>query len=396
MLVVGLISGTSVDGIDAALVEINGQPPSLELKLIHAITVPYDREMREQILLACDAQQGLTSDVCVLNFSIGEAFSDLTMQLLREAKVSVSDVSLIGSHGQTIWHEVSSHGEVLGTLQIGSAAVIAERTGITTISNLRARDVAAGGQGAPFAAIFDWLMMRLPEDWRAIVNIGGIGNVTFLPPRSDHVTTPLALDTGPGCGMIDSVVSYITEGGKTYDENGMMAASGMVDEDWLNELLTLPYFQKEPPKTTGRELFSRTLAKEWLKEGRWRGLKDTDVVATVTALTASSIARSVRHFSPVHPSELIVAGGGAENATLVSMLREQLPNTPIRHHDELGYRAEFKEAMFFALLAYESWHGRANWHPAVTGARHAGILGDITPGNNYPDLIRNTWCEVSG
>lgn len=396
MLVVGLISGTSVDGIDAALVEIKGQPPSLELQLIHAITVPYDREMRERILHVCDAHLGLTPDVCVLNFSIGEAFSDLTMKLLREANVSESAVSFIGSHGQTIWHEVSSQGDVIGTLQIGSAAVIAERTGITTISNLRARDVAAGGQGAPFAAIFDWLMLRLPQDWRAIVNIGGIGNVTFLPPRSDEETAPLALDTGPGCGMIDSIISYITQGEKTFDENGMMAASGMVDEEWLNELLALPYFQIEPPKTTGRELFSRTLAKEWLNEGRQRDLKDQDIVATVTALTASSIAHSVRLFSPVQPSELIVAGGGTENSTLLSMLREQLPDIPMRRHDELGYRAEFKEAMFFALLAYESWHGRASWHPAVTGARHASILGDITPGKNYPDLIRDTWCLVSG
>ena len=386
MLVVGLISGTSVDGIDAALVEIQGKPPALELELIHAITLPYEPDMREKILLACDPELGKTPEVCVLNFALGEAFAELALQLIQEADVSVDEVSLIGSHGQTIWHEIGPTGEVLGTLQIGSAAVIAERTGITTISNLRARDVAAGGQGAPFAAIFDWLMLRLPQEWRAIVNIGGIGNVTILPPYSAEGIAPLAMDTGPGCGMIDSVVSAITAGAMTFDEGGKRAARGTVSDGWLNELLALPYFQKKPPKTTGRELFSRRLALDWLREGRRRGLKDEDIIATVTALTATSIADCIHKHAPAPVHELIVAGGGTANHTLISMLRDQLPGTPLRLHDELGYLAEFKEAMFFALLAYESWHGRAEWHPALTGARHASVLGDITPGENFAAL----------
>lgn len=395
MLLVGLISGTSVDGIDAALVEVSGQPPALELKLIHAISRPYDSETRERILLACDQEQGITPEVCILNFALGEDFADLALQLIREAHLSVNEVSLIGSHGQTIWHEIGNSGDVLGTLQIGSAAVIAERTGITTISNLRARDVAAGGQGAPFAAIFDWLMLRLPEDWRAIVNIGGIGNVTILPPYSAETVAPLALDTGPGCGMIDSIVAAITQGVMTYDAEGKMAARGNVDEGWLKELLALPYFQLKPPKTTGRELFSRNLAMDWLRDGRQRGLEDEDIVATVTALTATSIADCIRNYSPSTVSELIVAGGGTANPTLLSMLREQMPSIPFRLHDELGYLAEFKEAMFFALLAYESWHGRAEWHPELTGARHASVLGDITPGDNFAALLNDTWCKIN-
>ena len=239
-------------------------------------------------------------------------------------------------------------------------------------------------------------MLRLPEDWRALVNIGGIGNITFLPPLSDDETPPLALDTGPGCGMVDSIVSMITHSAQTYDDGGRIAARGVVDAEWLNDLLTLPYFAQKPPKTTGRELFSRALAAQWLRDGRARGLDDANILASITALTAASIADSIQRFAPVPPSELIVAGGGAENPTMISMLRERLPQLPIRRHDELGIRAEFKEAMFFAMLAYESWHGRAAWHPALTGARHASILGDITPGSNFPALIRETWCGAGG
>ena len=396
MLVLGMISGTSVDGIDAALVEISGQPPALQLELRHAISLPHDANLREHILRACDREESRTPEICILDFAIGEAFARVAQQLMEEVGIAAADISLIGSHGQTIWHEIGAAGEVLGTLQIGAAAVIAERTGITTIGNLRARDVAAGGQGAPFAAIFDWLMLRLPEDWRALVNIGGIGNITFLPPLSNDENPPLALDTGPGCGVMDSVVSMITHGAQTYDDGGRIAARGIVDAGWLNELLTLPYFAQKPPKTTGRELFSRTLATQWLHDGRARGLSDADILASITALTAASIADSIQRFAPAPPSELIVAGGGAENSTMMAMLRERLPQLPVRHHDELGIRAEFKEAMFFALLAYESWHGRAAWHPALTGARHASILGDITPGANFAALIRETWCGVGG
>lgn len=390
MLLIGMISGTSVDGIDAALVEINGRPPALRLQLRHALSLPHEPAFRERILRACDREESRVPEICALDFALGEAFANAARRLLAEAGVSRQEVDLIGSHGQTIWHEVSEAGAVLGTLQIGSAAVIAERTGVTTISNLRARDVAAGGQGAPFAAIFDWLMLRRPVGWRALLNLGGIGNITFLPPQAETEAAPLAMDTGPGCGMIDSIVFRITDGERAYDDDGRIAARGQVDEAWLSELLALPYFAQPPPKTTGRELFSRALAERWLVDGRARGRSDADILATVTALTAASVAECLRRFAPAPPEELIVAGGGAKNPTLMAMLRERLPGIPIRHHDELGYSAEFKEAMFFALLAYKSWHGRAQWPAALTGARHASVLGDITPGANFAALIRQT------
>ena len=392
MLVLGLISGTSVDAVDAALVDIQGEPPALQLTLRHALSIPHDEDLRGRILRVCDREEGRTPEICRLDFEIGEKFAQVAARLIVAAGCKSEDVSLVGSHGQTIWHEIGGDGQVLGTLQIGSGAVIAERTGITTISNLRARDVAAGGQGAPFAAIFDWLMMRLPQDWRALVNIGGISNITFLPPLSDEMTPPLALDTGPGCGILDMVVSLITGGAEKYDHNGEMSARGNIDEAWLSELLALPYFAHEPPKTTGRELFSRGLAAQWLGDGQKRGLASEDILATLTSLTAQSIADSLRRFTPAPPKELILAGGGTANPTLVARLKEALPNLPLRLHDELGISAEYKEASFFALLAYESWYGRARWHPALTGARHASILGDITPGANFSALIRETRC----
>ncbi len=392
MLVVGLISGTSADGIDAALCELTGAPPQFAVRLVHSLTNPYAPALRERVLAASSSRTGRVDAVCQLNFDLGAAFADAALAVMRAAGVSPADVDLIGSHGQTVWHMVQPDGRAAATLQLGEPALIAERTGITTVSGFRARDIAAGGQGAPLASYLDWALLRHPDRWRAAQNIGGIGNVTFLPPLGDSHSAPLAFDTGPGNALLDSAISLLTDGAQTYDHDGALAAAGQVDTSWLGQLLTNPYYAVQPPKSTGRELFSAAMAAELVAEGFARGLTSADILATLTALTAATIADAYARFAPAPIAEVVVSGGGRSNPILMARLREYLPNTAVLTLEELGLSGDHKEALVFALLAYETWHNRPSTHPALTGARHASVLGHITPGNNYAALLRRTWC----
>ncbi len=392
MLILGLMSGTSADGIDAALCEITGAPPNLRAWILHAITHPYPDGFQNRILDACLPERSRVDDLCQLNADLGEQFADAVQHVLASAKRSPAEIDLIGSHGQTVWHRVQTDGQVSATLQITEAAIIAERTGITTISNFRPRDVAAGGQGAPLTGYADWLLLRHQDRWRAVQNIGGIGNVTFLPPLADNTSSPLAFDTGPGNALIDSAVSLITGSTLSYDRDGRLAARGTVDDPWLQTLLAHPYYARRPPKTTGRELFGQRMAHALVTEGRARGLDDPGIVATLTALTAASIADAYQRFAPAPVSEVILGGGGARNPILVDMLRARLTPAVVITHKDIGLDSDNKEALVFALLAYETWHARPGNHPALTGADHPVILGQITPGSNYTDLIRRTWC----
>ncbi len=393
MLVVGLMSGTSADGIDAALCELAGRPPHVRARVLHARTFPYDATTQRRILSACVPERSRVDVLCQLNADLGEAFAEAVLALLREVQRPLEDIALVGSHGQTVWHMVQPDGRATATLQIGEAAIIAERTGITTVSNFRPRDIAAGGQGAPLTGYADWLLLRHADHWRAVQNIGGMGNVTFLPPLGDAQSAPLAFDTGPGNVLIDEAVRLLSDGAQRYDEDGRMAARGQVDERGLAELLAYPYFARTPPKTTGRELFGAEMAAAWMREGLARGLRDVDIVATLTALTAASIADAYRRFAPAPVREVIIGGGGAHNATLLAMLRERLAPSAVLTHEALGLSSDYKEALVFALLAYEAWHARVGTLPAITGAAHATVLGQITPGGNYAALLRRTWCE---
>jgi anhydro-N-acetylmuramic acid kinase len=390
MYIIGLMSGTSADGIDAAICDISGAPPQIAARIIQGITHPYPNGFQQRIHAIC--QQGRVDEICELNFELGEFFADAVLHVIRAAGLSITDIDLIGSHGQTIWHQVGSDGNVTSTLQITEAAIIAERTGITTIHNFRPRDIAAGGQGAPLTSYADWLLLRHPNRWRAVQNIGGIGNVTFLPPQISSVN-PLAFDTGPGNVLIDSAVKSLTEGRLLYDRDGAMARQGQVDEGWLAELMRHPYFDRKPPKTTGRELFSPDLSATLIQQGHQRGLSDNSVIATLTAFTAASIARSYADFAPSSIYDVILGGGGARNPALVAMLQAQLPNSTVLNHEDIGLDSDNKEALVFALLAYETWHGRSGNLPVLTGASDPVILGQITPGRNYADLIRQTWCS---
>lgn len=385
------MSGTSADGIDVALCEITGSPPTVTLKPLYATIIAYPDGFQKRILDACTLQYGHVDEVCQINFDIGNLFADAVIAAIDEFGIKPQDVDLIGSHGQTLWHFVNERGDVTSTLQVGEAAVIAEKTNITTISNFRSRDVASGGQGAPLTAYADWLLLRHPTQWRAIQNIGGMGNVTFLPPFSDENTPALAFDTGPGNALIDTAVMLLSNGEQMYDHNGEIAKAGSIDEEWLEELLTHPYYDRTPPKTTGRELFGTAMATQLVKDAKARGLGYTSIVTTLTALTAQSITDAYERYSPAPIQEVIIGGGGKHNSTLVSLMQTLLQPARVLNHEDIGFDSDHKEALVFALLAYETWHGRTGTLPTFTGAHKATILGDITPADNYIPLIKQTW-----
>lgn len=392
MLVVGLMSGTSADGLDAALCEINGSPPSLSVRLIAGHSLDYPPELRAAILAACNPATSGVDALCRLNFDLAETFAG-GVSYVRQLTGLTPD--LIASHGQTVWHDVAVDGRVTSTFQIVEAAVIAERTGITTISNFRARDVAAGGQGAPLVAYVDTLTLRPQTGWRAVQNLGGIGNVTFVAPhppaggQASPLHASLSFDTGPANVLIDHAARVFT--GQPYDADGALAAAGRIDEGWLTDLLDHPYFDRQPPKTTGRELYTAAYADALLAEGARRGLSPADITATLTALTAASLADQYRRFGPKPLSEVVIGGGGARNPTLMAMIRQFLAPVRVMTSDEAGMDSRYKEAIAFAVLGYESWHQRPGVMPGQTGARRPTVLGDLTPGDNFVSLMRKTW-----
>ncbi len=393
MKIIGLMSGTSADGVDAALCEIDGAPPQISAKIVDGITLPYPPELRQRVLDVMTIDTSTIDELTEVNMAVSNQFAVGALAIIERVGLTVADVDLIGSAGQTVWHQVSAAGEVTSTLQLTEPSIIAERTGITTIGNFRQRDVAAGGQGAPLTSYADWLLLRHPTQWRAVQNIGGIGNVTFLPPLNDSKSQPLAFDTGPGNALLDVTAATLTDGARQFDDGGAMAKGGRVDEDWLYNLLQHPYYGRKPPKTTGRELFSRAMAADLLAEGRDRKLDESSIMATLTALTATSIADSYQRFAPAPVAEVILGGGGQRNPVLMGLLRDLLAPAEVISHEDLGIDSKNKEALVFALIAHETWHNRPGNHPALTGARQATVLGEIAPGANYESLIRATWCR---
>jgi anhydro-N-acetylmuramic acid kinase len=383
VIVIGLMSGTSVDGIDAAVVRLDGAPPSLAWEVIGHSHGSFDPQLRSEIFACFRPETGSVDRLCKLNFALGQAFGAAALEAARDAGLSITDVDLIGSHGQTLWHEPLIGG-MGSTLQLGEPAVIAEMTGVPVVSNFRTRDMAAGGQGAPLVPLADWLLLSHPTKIRAAQNIGGIANVTFLPSaekegelnRSSNGV--LAFDTGPGNMLIDEATRIATNGASTYDRDGALAAQGHVDAYLLAEWLTEPYFHQQPPRTTGRELFGTQRVTVYWSQATQRGLSPADIVATLTALTAYSIEHAYRNFLPSLPDEVIVSGGGARNHTLMSMLAERLAPVQITTTETYGLGIEAKEAVAFAVLAYETWHKRPGNIPTATGASRAVALGNIT------------------
>ena len=378
--VAGLMSGTSADGVDAAIVDF---PRPGGVRLVAFDTFAYPRVVRQGLFRLFDARTGRVDEVCHLNAAVGELFAEAVIKLARQRHISLASIDLIGSHGQTIHH--LPEGRRLGrrlirsTLQIGEPSVIAERTGITTVADFRPRDVAAGGQGAPLVPYADYVLFSHGRLSRAVQNIGGIANVTWLP-AGGTVDDVLAFDTGPGNMILDRLAWHVTSGRATFDRGGRMAARGTVDATLLGELMRHPFFRRRPPKTTGREEFGLPLADELYRQARRRRLPDEDLLATVTALTARSIAAAYRRFLPGRVDEAILCGGGARNATLVAMLTAELAPARVVVMDELGLNADAKEAVSFAILARETILGRAGNVPAATGASRRVVLGKIIPG----------------
>jgi anhydro-N-acetylmuramic acid kinase len=384
VIVVGLISGTSVDGIDAAVVDISSSAADvLNIKLLAYAEAPIDDSLRTRIHTLFNPATSRIDEVCEINVLLGEAFARAAALGLRQAGVKAD---LIASHGQTVWHEVSP-GRTRSTLQLAEPSVIAERLGVTTVADFRPRDIAAGGQGAPLASWGDALLFGDQKLSRAVQNIGGIGNVTWVPPGGQWEAM-LAYDTGPGNALIDHAAWRLSGGMQRFDADGGMAAAGRVDDLILSDLLADPYFAQQPPKSTGRELFGAQFVDPVIDRALAAGLSSSDVLATLTAFTAHSIADQYRRFLPGPPDEVVVGGGGSRNPVLMRLLSELLDPAQIRLHEDFGLPSLGREAVYFALMGHEALHGRPNTVPSCTGAGHAVVMGKIVPGANYRHLMR--------
>lgn len=381
--VVGLMSGTSLDGLDAACCTVT--TPPADAPFDGAVTVEsfltrsHDRDLRERLVAVCDDETGTVDDVCRLNVALAEAFADAARDAWREAGYEAADVDLIASHGQTVWHVPDVEAlpgtdrRSRSTLQIGDGCVIAERIGVRTVSDFRMADIAAGGHGAPLAPFADATLFADRDATRSIQNIGGIGNCTLLPsaPTRDEVR---AFDTGPGNMVIDAVVELLTDGDQTYDEDGELAATGDIDDGLVDTLLDDPYFREAPPKSTGREYFGHHYARRLVEAGRERGLAEPDIVASATSLTARSIANAYERFATPYPDEVYVSGGGAANPTLMGMLNAVV-DAPVEPLGALGVDSDAKEAALFALLGATHLDGVPNNVPAATGADRPVVMG---------------------
>jgi anhydro-N-acetylmuramic acid kinase len=388
MKVIGLMSGTSADGIDAALLEIGPGKALPRLRLLHYMVFPFPRGLRERILRAADEHPGGAGELCHLNAYLGELFAKAADSVARRAGVKPREVALIGSHGQTIMHlprlRADGNLSVRSTLQIGEPSVIAERTGVTTVADFRPRDLAAGGEGAPLTPYLHALLFRHPQRDRIVLNLGGIANLTYLP-KGRGLQGILALDTGPGNVLIDGVMARLTGGALRSDLGGQVAASGHVEPRLLRWLMAHPYLTRRAPKSTGRETFGPALIDALLRRGADRLIAEEDLVATVTAFTAKSVALHVRRDLPraATSAELIVCGGGAENPTLVKRLQEALPTCRLLTADEADFPGRAIEASAFALLAYLTAHGVPGNLPPITGAARRVVLGKIVPGRTF-------------
>jgi anhydro-N-acetylmuramic acid kinase len=379
MKVIGLISGTSVDGIDAALVEIAGKELDLEIQLLAGATYPYPKQLKEQIVAVCGGKPLTMSELASLDDAIALNFA----QAARQIQQPNFQADLIGSHGQTIYHrspqETLTQAKLGYSLQIGRGEIIAHATNITTVSNFRVADLAAGGEGAPLVSKIDACLLAHPTKHRAIQNLGGIGNVTYLPPKNqaNWLQQVCGWDTGPGNILLDLAVQQLTNGSQMYDADGKIAAQGTPNLDLVNQWLKQDFFQTPPPKSTGRELFSPEYLARCQQDADKIGLSKFDLVATLTELTVASIIHSYRNFLPQLPDEILLCGGGSHNLYLRQRLQAELTSAQIITTDEVGLNGDFKEAIAFAVLAYWRYHAIAGNLPQVTGASQPVLLGEI-------------------
>ena len=370
-VVVGLMSGTSLDGISAAVVRFRDvDEKRVDVDLLGYTSHPYTPAQRTRLGNALGG--GTPAEYCRLNFDLGEWLADAAIEVMAEAGIAREDILAIASHGQTIWHEPGH-----STWQTGEPAVLAERTGIDVISDFRVRDVAARGQGAPLVPMADAMLFSSPTDWRGLQNLGGIGNITIVPPGGD-VSGVRAFDTGPGVAVIDGVVRALWPQ-LAYDADGKLARDGTPVMPVVDELMKHPYFSMHPPKSTGRELFNSDYVQKLISGTRAIGATEEDIVATAVQLTAVSVADAYKRFIPEPMREVLVSGGGGKNPALFEAIRNAAAPIVVRHFDEVYFDGEAKEAVAFALLGYLHVMKRPGNVPSATGARGPRILGKRTP-----------------
>jgi len=371
-LAVGVMSGTSLDGISTALVRLNDS----SVDLVAFRQEPYSSAERGSIIDAI--ARGTPKDVAFLHVALGERFAGAVLALLAQAKVSPRDLAFVASHGQTIWHEPGR-----ATFQLGDAAVLAERVGVQVVSDFRARDVAAGGQGAPLVPLADVMLFGHETQGRWLLNVGGIANVTWVPRRGVSEGA-FAFDTGPGVGVIDSITRRV-DPDATYDKDGERARRGRPITKVLDQLLADPYFDQQPPKSTGRERFGVEYADALLAKVKKAGGSDNDAIATATALTAESIGRAIERFGTgeggrgTGSAEVVISGGGAKNPALLERLAARVQPRPVVLFDQVFFEGEAKEAVAFAFLGMQTVSGKPGNLPAATGARGPRVLGHVTP-----------------
>jgi anhydro-N-acetylmuramic acid kinase len=381
-LVLGLMSGTSADGIDVALARVSGAPPRVRSRLLAHAAINYPPAIRREILRVAEQQPITAGELSQLNFRMGAVFADAALAACRKFHVAPYRIALIGSHGQTIFHQGAPvkylGARTASTLQIGEPSVIASRMGITTVGDFRPADMAVGGQGAPLVPYADYLLYRDAKIGRASLNLGGIANVTVIP-AAGQPSDLFAFDTGPANMLIDALVAHFTKGRQRFDKNAQLAATGRSIPAILDELLRDPYLKKAPPKSTGREYFGRNYTERLLALGRKHRAKPNDLIRAATIFTALSVVDAFHRFVlPKHKIEqLIVSGGGAKNPLVLAQIAAALPGIEIVPSSQLGVPEDAKEAYAFALLAYETFHQRPSNLPSATGAHRPAILGKI-------------------
>lgn len=382
MRVIGMMSGTSADGIDAALVRINGAPPSLVAKFEAHHHSKFPAQVRDAILRIANGSPTTTEEISQLNFLLGAEFARAAVNACKKWRVPISKIDLIGSHGQTIYHQGAASrflgARTTSTLQIGEPSIIAAHTGLPVVADFRPADMAVGGQGAPLVPFVDYLLYRDEKVGRIALNIGGIANVAIIPAGAQPRDV-LAFDTGPGNMIVDALVQRTTRGRLGFDRDAHIALGGHTIPALLTRLMRDPYLRKEPPKTAGREQFGEPFAEQILAWAKKNRATPADLVRTATIFTPLTIADALHRFIPhrVQIDELIVAGGGAKNPLMMAELAALLPGVDIIPASKFGLPTEAKEAFAFAVLAYEAYHGRPNNLPSATGARRPIVMGKL-------------------
>ena len=389
---IGVMSGTSADGIDAAAVRVTGSRGRLAAELLWAHSVEFSKELRRRVLAASAPGSSSVDLICSLGYELGHLFAEVVAELLSGSRMADGEIEFVALHGQTVYHlgdpRLAPPGLMRSTLQLGAPAIVARKSGLTVVSDFRAADIAEGGQGAPLTSFADLHLFEVADSGSLIVNVGGIANLTAVPPAASGLE-PIAFDTGPGNMLMDAVAVRATRGEMSYDRDGELAGSGRAQPALLERLMGAPYFRLSPPRTAGREQFGGQFLEDVLAWPEASGCDFADLAATFAEFTARSIAGSAHRFvAPEFKIErVVVGGGGARNPYLMERLAGAFEGVPVLSHEDFGIPSRYKEAMAFAMLGAATLAGIPSNVPSCTGARRAVVLGSITPGEGFAALV---------